>query len=813
MFNLLITIGLCLIILLVMSKSRRSPFIYLLILGLLLILTLESSYFGAIMYIMAVMCILPAVIMLTPILRQKLLSNHFFKIMRKRLPQMSETEKVAIDSGTIGWEQHIFTGEPLWQHLNAVPVKTLSVEEQCFIDNEVQQLCALVSDYDIQKRMDLPKKAWDFIAKNRFYGIIIPKEYGGLGFSATAHARIVSCLASRNSTLGVTVMVPNSLGPGELLMHYGTQQQKSFYLPRLAKGEEIPCFALTSPTAGSDAGSIEDIGELVEYKKGRKKTLGLCLNWNKRYITLAPIATLIGIAFKTTDPNGLLQKYFPNHPLAGKKDLGISCALIARDVEGITIGNRHNPMWLPFMNGPTRGENVIISIDDIIGGADYIGQGWRMLIESLAAGRGISLPSLSVAGTQVALFTSAAYAGAREQFNTPIANFEGIQEPLGEIAQLTYSSKALCTFTTDTVDDGQKPALLAAMAKYSNTDQFRQAMIHAMDIHGGRAIMTGPANYLESLYRSAPVGITVEGANILTRSMMIFGQGAMRCHPLLIREINALSNTHPDLGRIAFDEALFEHGNYHLRCFSRSFIGAISRGKWLSADCPTVLKSKWQSLTHLSASFAWISDLSLLLLGGTLKRKESLSGLLADAWTHLVIVSTVLRHWHNFGYMDSHRTLVDALTQKHLCLAENAMIKVCDSMPISQPARWFIRFLAFPLGKRHPMHKLDHVLAIGKATVEGNEIGLELNTDIYVGKKKDDPLFCISQAFYSQKIINDFKKRSSVLATKRGNNESFEDWIKTLVDNKILTVGEQKTWIKARTKVQAAMQVDDFPKL
>ncbi len=744
--------------------------------------------------------------------RQPWVSSRLFKSLKKTLPPISATEQIAINAGTVGWEKSIFTGEANWERLNQIPTYQLSEAEQRFLEEEVEQLCAMCEGHAIQKRADLSKKAWHFIKEKRFFGMIIPPEYGGLGFSATAHARVIAKLASRNSALGVTVMVPNSLGPGELLLHYGTEAQKKQYLPRLASGEEIPCFALTSSVAGSDAGSIEDRGMLEEREVDGQMVLGVRLDWNKRYITLAPVATLLGLAFKAFDADGLLEKYYPEHPLAGKNELGITCALISTNAKGVHIGSRHNPLWTPFMNGPTRGESVWIPMNALIGEEQYIGQGWRMLIESLGVGRCISLPALSVAGTQLCYYTSSAYCGARVQFKVPIGYFEGIQEPLAQMAVNAYANKAFSEMATDALDDGQKPAVLAAMIKYASTNALRTSVNHAMDVHGGRAIMAGDSNYLEALYRSVPISITVEGANILTRSMMVFGQGAMRCHPYLIEELEALNDENHASGEECFDGLLQKHVQYHIRLLAKSISGSISKGALLSCDAPTVIKRPWQQLNHLSAQLGWLADVGLMLLGGDLKRREGLSARFADAWMHLVIASVTMRKWNQDGYPAQHKALVLNTCQTHFCQAEDALISVVNNLPVARPLRIAIKLLSFPLGKRYAPVALKQWFEIAKQGLTPSRLGLELHTDIYIGQH-DDAISILIRGFDQQQVCADWQKKMAQHGHKKPDHLHFEEWLGELVTADILNKADKKQWLDAHQAVQRAMAVDDFAKL
>ncbi|HYR05396.1 MAG TPA: acyl-CoA dehydrogenase, partial [Gallionella sp.] len=539
-------------------------------------------------------------------LRRNIVSGLILRIFRRILPQVSVTEQEAIDAGTVWWDGDLFSGYPDWNKLLAFPKCGLSAAEQSFLDNEVEQLCAMLDDWDItHKRADLPPAVWQFMKAKGLFGMIIPKRYGGLGFSAQAHSAVVSKVASRSGTAAVTVMVPNSLGPAELLLHYGTDEQKEKYLRRLASGLEVPCFALTGPFAGSDAGAIPDHGEVCYGEfAGQQNVLGIRLTWEKRYITLAPVATLLGLAFRLYDPERLL---------GGDVDRGITLALIPTDTPGVQIGRRHFPMNSAFLNGPTQGKGVFIPMDCIIGGTSRVGQGWRMLMECLAAGRSISLPASSIGGMKLAARTSSAYARVRKQFHQPIGKFEGIEEPLARIGAYTYMIDAARRFTALAVDLGEKPSVISAIVKYHATEYGRIAINDAMDVHGGKGICLGPDNYLARAYQQTPIGITVEGANILTRSMIIFGQGAIRSHPYVLKEIAAARDPDRKHALHQFDEALFGHISFALSNAARSFVFALFNGHGIPAPSGSGGETDryYRHLTRFSAAFALSADVAM----------------------------------------------------------------------------------------------------------------------------------------------------------------------------------------------------------
>ncbi len=561
-------------------------------------------------------------------LRRRLLTASVMKLLRRLelLPKISETERTAIDAGTVWVDGELFSGKPDFKRLLGEPFAGLSAEEQAFLDGPVEEVCRMTDDWEVHQQRDLPLEVWEHLRANRFLGMIIPREYGGLGFSASANSAVVAKLASRSMPLAVTVMVPNSLGPAELLIHYGTEQQKSYYLPRLARGEEIPCFALTEPGAGSDAGALSSEGTVF---RGEDGDLYLRLNWEKRYITLAPISTVLGLAFKLRDPDNLL---------GNGTDPGITCALIPSDTMGIQIGRRHDPLGVPFHNGPTEGADVVVPVSAIIGGAEGAGRGWQMLMESLAAGRGISLPALSAGGTKMVARVAGAYAAVRQQFGTSIGKFEGIEEPLARIGGFAYLLEAARRYTNGGLDAGAKPAVVTAITKYSFTELARQAINDGMHILGGAGIARGPRNLLAHGYIGTPIGITVEGANILTRTLMIFGQGAIRSHPYAYREIKALAAN--DLE--AFDEAFWGHVVHIARNLGRAIGLSLNRGRLASSPVAGPAAPYYRKLAWASANFALLADLAMAALGGDLKRRGALTGRFADIFSWMYLSNSVL---------------------------------------------------------------------------------------------------------------------------------------------------------------------------
>lgn len=574
-------------------------------------------------------------------IRLNLITRPTFKMFKKVLPPLSQTEREAMEAGDIWWDGELFSGDPDWQKLHNYPRPQLSEKETAFLDNQVETLLAMLDDYKIvQKDKDLPKEVWDFLKNEGFFAMIIPEKFGGLEFSAIANSTIVSKIATKSLTAAVTVMVPNSLGPGELLLHYGTTEQQNRWLPSLAKGDDVPCFALTGPEAGSDAGSIPDSGVVCKGEHDGKEVLGLRLNWSKRYITLAPVATVLGLAFKMYDPDGLL---------GDEKELGITCALIPTDHPGVKAGERHYPLNMAFMNGTTYGKDVFIPLDWIIGGQQGAGRGWRMLVECLSAGRGISLPALSTATGHLAAKMTSAYSVVRQQFGVSIGQFEGVQEGLARIGGLTYALESCRLMTAGAIDLKLSPSVVTAIAKYHMTEMGRMVMNDAMDIHAGKGIQVGPNNYLAHGYMGIPVSITVEGANILTRNLMIFGQGATRCHPFVLKEMEAAAMDDDDAALEQFDGLLMKHIVFALSNASMALVHGLTRSYFAKAPVCGETADYYKQLGRMSRGLAFTTDVAMLMLGGELKRKEMISARLGDVLSHLYIASTVLKRFEDEG--------------------------------------------------------------------------------------------------------------------------------------------------------------------
>ena len=637
-------------------------------------------------------------------IRLQFISMPLLTLFKKIMPQMSETEQQAIDAGTIWFEAELFRGNPNWSRLHNYPQPRLSAQEKTFLEGPVEVVCAMVDDWQTTHELaDLSPEVWQFLKDNKFFAMIIKKQYGGLEFSAFAQSRVLQKLTGVSSVLASTVGVPNSLGPGELLQEYGTKAQQDYYLPRLAMGEEIPCFALTSPEAGSDAGAIPDTGVVCRQIFENEEILGIKLNWDKRYITLAPVATVLGLAFKLEDPDGLLGNI---------KELGITCALIPTDIEGITIGRRHFPLNIPFQNGPTQGKDVFVPLDYIIGGKEMAGQGWRMLVECLSVGRAITLPSNSTGGIKTAALATGAYSRIRRQFKLPIGKMEGIEEALARIGGNAYLMDAVTTMSTGAIDLGEKPSVVSAIVKYHLTEKMRSSIIDAMDIHGGKGICMGPSNYLARGYQGAPIAITVEGANILTRSLIIYGQGAIRCHPYVLAELQAANEDNTEQALNDFDHALFGHIGFSISNISRSLWCSFTGARFLSAPFNDQTKHYYQLLTRFSSNLAMLSDIAMIVLGADLKRRERISARLGDVLSHLYLASACLKRFNDEGRQTDDLPLLQWAVEDSLYKIQEAI----DALLSNFPNRWLayiLRGVIFPFGTwlTKPSDNLDHQVA------------------------------------------------------------------------------------------------------
>ena len=759
---------------------------------------LVTQSLGNGMWALALIAALTLIIINTVPLRQALVSKPAMRLLKKNLPPISETEKQALEAGNVWWDAELFSGKPNWPHLRDISSSSLTSVEQAFIDGPVETLCQQLDDWKItHEDLDLPPEIWEQLKRDGFFGMIIPTEYGGLGFSAIAHSEVVMKISSRSITAAVTVMVPNSLGPGELLHRYGTEAQKDYYLPRLATGKEIPCFALTGPEAGSDASAIPDIGTVCKQDyAGEREVVGIRLNWEKRYITLAPVATLLGLAFQLRDPDKIL---------GDEVEIGISLALIPTGTDGISIGKRHFPLNIPFQNGPIWGNDVFIPMDWLIGGPEQAGNGWQMLVECLGEGRGISLPALATGAGKTLSHVTGAYAGVRKQFGTHIGRFEGIEEPLAEIFSTTYIMDAGRRLTATAIDQEQKPAVVTALLKYQLTERMRDIVNHAMDIQGGSGICLGPDNFIGRMYQAVPIGITVEGANILTRSLIVFGQGAIRCHPFLLQEITATEND--DLE--ALDKTLFSHIGFVLSNLSRSVWFGFSNAIFESPGTPMTRKY-YRRLTRLSAGFALLTDYALLTLGGSLKRRERLSGRFADILANLYLCSAVLKHFEDQGEPYADQPLLDYSCQSLIHDAQQAMLAVFYNLPMPWLGK-ILRFFMFPFGKPYspPSDKLIHTVA--QLGMKPGASRSRLSKGIYLTDDPADRTGRIEHAFQLAQQTKALETRLRRLS-KDGRIESEfpDEKINEALSKDLISPDDAKLLRESRAAMLKAIRVDSF---
>jgi len=734
--------------------------------------------------------------------RQQFISLPVLNMFKGMVPQLSETEQVALDAGTVGFEGELFTGRPRWRRFIRNPLPELTVEEQAFMDGPLEELCDMVDEWKFtHEKAGLSEEVWDFLRKKGFFGMIIPKEYGGLGFSALGHRAVLERVASVSAVLGAVVAVPNSLGPAELLLHYGTDEQKNHYLPRLADGREIPCFALTGPSAGSDATSIPDTGIVCKGQWEGKEVLGLRLNFDKRYITLAPVATVVGLAFRMFDPDGLL---------GDTEDIGISLALLPADTPGMEIGRRHFPLNVPFPNGPVRGKDVFVPLDHLIGGQEHTGKGWRMLVESLSVGRAISLPSSSTGGAKAAALATGAYARIRKQFGLPIGRFEGVEEALARIAGSTYAISALSRQTASAVDAGEKPSVPGAIAKYHTTELARAIAQDAMDIHGGKGVCLGPRNYLGRGWQGAPIWITVEGANILTRSMIIFGQGVIRCHPFILKELEAIGQEDERKRLKDFDRLLFGHVGHSIGCASRSLFLGMSSGRFAVVPGDRKTRLYYRKLTRYSASFAFLADIALLTYGGKLKFKEKISGRLGDALSHLYICASMLKRFEHEGRPAADQPILSWAFHDAIYKIQEALKGVIDNYPV--PAlRPVLRRIIFPLGakERRPNDRLGHKVA--QLLLSPSETRDRLTRGIYRSDRAGH-VIGVMETLLPRVIATEPVERKLVKAVRAGEitGLDFKDQVSQARRKGILDETEAELLLDVRSRVMDIIAVDDF---
>ncbi|MDX3772770.1 acyl-CoA dehydrogenase FadE [Chromatiaceae bacterium AAb-1] len=738
------------------------------------------------------------------VFRQRFLTKPLLGLYRKIMPEMSSTEKDAIDAGTTWWEGDLFCGAPDWQKMHSFPKPRLSAEEQAFLDGPVEELLAMVDDWHItHERADLPPEIYQYLKDKGFFAMIIKKEYGGLEFSAYAQSCVLQKLTSKSMILSSTVGVPNSLGPGELLQHYGTTEQKNYYLPRLAKGLEVPCFALTSPEAGSDAGAIPDTGIICKGEWEGKEVVGMRLTWNKRYITLAPIATVLGLAFKLYDPEKLLGE---------KEDLGITCALIPVTTPGVKIGRRHFPLNVPFQNGPTQGDNIFVPLDYIIGGAKMAGQGWRMLVECLSVGRSITLPSNSTGGIKAVALATGAYSRIRRQFRLPIGKMEGVEEAMARIGGYAYMADASTTMSVGAIDLGEKPSVISAITKYHMTERMRQAIIDAMDIHGGKGICMGPTNYLARGYQGAPVAITVEGANILTRNMMIYGQGAIRCHPYVLTELLAAQQQDIKSAVTAFDKALFGHIGFAISNFFRTFWLSLTGAAFSAAPFSDKTARYYKQMNRFSAALALMSDVAMGTLGGDLKRRERISARLGDILSMLYLTSAVLKRYNDEGRPVQDLPLVQWACEDNLFRAQQALDELFANFP-SRVVAVLLKRIVFPWGRTlsKPSDITDHKVArIMQTPCEARS---RLGHHMYLTNEPNNQLGLIEQALLDILAAEPLFDKVAKAAGKRLPFYRLNEVAELGLELKAITETEAETLRKAEKGRLHTINVDDFDPL
>ncbi len=745
----------------------------------------------------------PMVLLNLAPLRLAFITKPFLLAYRRMLPPMSSTEREALEAGTVWWDGELFTGGPDWDKLLSAKRPELTAEEQAFLDGPCEELCRMADDWEITHELgDLPPAVWDFLKRKGFFAMIIPKRYGGLEFSAYAHSCVLVKLSSKSATLSSTVAVPNSLGPAELLLHYGTDEQKSYYLPRLARGEDVPCFALTGPRAGSDAASIPDTGVVCKGLWQGREVIGVRLNFQKRYITLAPVATVIGLAFRMFDPDKLL---------GDKTDIGISCALIPRGTPGVTIGRRHFPLNVPFQNGPIQGKDVFVPIDALIGGAKMAGQGWRMLVEQLSVGRCISLPSNCTGGAKAGVFATGAYARIRHQFNMSVGRFEGVSEAIARMSGLTYIMDAARSVTAGAIDGGEKPSVPSAMLKYHCTEFGRLVANDAMDVHGGKGVCLGPKNYLGRGYQAVPIAITVEGANILTRNLIIFGQGAVRCHPYVLREMNAAKDPNRERGLAEFDQALFGHIGFTMSNAARSLVMALTLARFTRVPDAGASTRYFQHINRFSASFAFAADVSMLSLGGYLKKAENLSARLGDVLSSMYLASMVLKHHDNQGRPEADQPMVEWACRHLLYRAQEQLHGFLRNFPL----RWLaglMRVLIFPRGLTYsaPNDRLGRQIV--DVVMTPSEARDRLTHGVYRAVEPGNPLGLLQEALSLSLAAEPIEKRIRVEGVKTGRVTALDlpGQVQQALAAGIITETEAAQLKDYDRKVMDLVHVDDF---
>ena len=806
----LIFLGLCLAVVTALAMRRAPMWLWAIAAVVATYLwqsgLVEGRHDGSQLGLLSLLGWIPAllgVLMAIPAVRRMLLVEPAFAMVKKILPKVSDTEQEALDAGTIGFDAELFSGQPDWEKLRAIPPIVLTPEEKAFIDGPCDELCRMIDDWQIRfNDKDIPDAIWKFAGRHGFLGMLISKEHGGLGFSAQAQSLILGKIASRSPDVATIVMVPNSLGPGELIEKYGTDEQKHYYLPRLAKGLEIPCFSLTGPTSGSDAATMRDIGTVVRGTHQGRETLGIKLSWDKRYITLGPKATLVGLAFRLFDPDKLL---------GDKADIGITLALIPANHPGVNIGRRHLPSGSAFPNGPNWGKDVFIPIEWVIGGQKMAGHGWRMLMECLAAGRAISLPSSATAAAKAMLRFTTAYTRIRKQFGLPIAKMEGIEEPLARMVETAYVNEAARAVTAAMVARGEKPSVISALMKYQTTERMRRTVNDAMDIHGGRAICDGPMNYIQAAYQAVPVGITVEGANILTRTLITFAQGALRSHPFLYKEVKAVQDADPKRGLVAFEDAFLGHIQFAVGNVFGALFHNLTGGLLAHVPEKAYGTAEWyRQLSRSARNFALVADLTVALLGGGLKVKQKLTGRLADALSELYMLSCVLKRYEDDGKPASDRQIVALAAQNGLYRFQVALRGTIENFPVTW-ARILMRSIVYPLGSHYHQapDRLGHDVV--RLVLEPGEVRDRLTRYMFVSKDVNDPTGLLEVTL--EKVIAaepaekklDRAVRDGIVMRYHGR-----DWIGDAVAKNVITESEGILLREVEALTARVIAVDHF---
>lgn len=801
--NILIILLICVIAALVLSYRRVNLRVAAGNYGLLLFLYLIFGSFNWFLFFLLFVTTAILGVLSLQDFRKTYITRPILAWYKRILPNLSATEQEAIDAGTVWWEGELFTGRPDWERLLSTPKPRLTDEEQAFIDGPLELLCQMVDSWKINYVWaDIPVELIEFIHQHKFLGMIIPKQYGGLDLSAVAQTQVLTKLFGISSVVANYISVPNSLGPGELLVKYGTEEQKEHYLPRLVSGEDIPCFALTAPLAGSDATSIPDTGIVCKGKWQGKEITGMRLRFDKRYITLAPVATLIGLAFKLKDPEHLIGEV---------EDYGITCALIPRETPGLEIGNRHFPMGDPFLNGPIRGEDIFVPLDYIIGGQEMAGKGWRMLVDCLSAGRSISLPSISNCLSKRALAATSAYARIRHQFNLPIARFEGIQKPLARITGFSYIINAACLHTAQAIDMGAKPAVPSSILKYHCTEMGRQIALDASDIHAGKAVMKGPKNYLSYAYESIPVAITVEGANIMTRSLMIFGQGATRCHPYVLKEMEVAQQDITSVTEQEFDNLFFNHIGFVYQNAAHAFVHGLTGSYFTGVLIDSPVKRYYQHVNRLSTAFALVTDAAMISMQSSLKFREMLSGRLGDLLSMLYLTSMVLKHYENEGLPEEDLPIVDWACQYLLHQYQVAMHEILQNFP-NRFIAFKLRLLIFPLGQRFDKPSDQLETRIAKLVSQDCPTRQRLIAGIFSTPGDNNPVGHLNETFLQTDKLAPLHMKLRE-AVKAGQLEELlgVELISAGEDAGIITAEEAKQLREYDARMMEIIHVDEFP--